>query len=447
MSDFCASADIISEGPFSTVTRIQADPPEPTRWIAIKSSTTSREYARKPHDIVKEARLIALASHPNIISLIKQEATEISQSLSLWMPFIPYSLHDLLSTSTFSPHPLVSFGSTDGSSVATPREKRFVVLVKSIIFQVLCAVNHLHETVKVAHRDIKPSNILLSASGCVKLIDFGIAWKVDESESAQEGDLWLEHDGTMFFEVSTGPYRAPELLFGPRSYDAFAIDYWSLGVTFSEFFTALRLRSDEEEEVMDAFLTSDSESDTEKSPTTLEPFMMAKGVRAGDSTARWLRDSLFNGQRGEIGLAWSIFKTRGSPKNTNWPSFLQLPDASKLSFVDVDAVDLAPLLPNLPPSTLHLSLDIKTHMPSGEMSPTPLDLVSRFLVYEPSRRLRPRDALRSPWFEAEPGLLLPDDYPISSTQAALLDGQELLDKWESKTLGELLKSHLPNQAQ
>ena len=84
MSDFCASAvslpddasqarqaqsllqDIISEGPFSTVTRIQADPPEPTRWIAIKSSTTSQEYARKPHDIVKEARLIALASHPNV---------------------------------------------------------------------------------------------------------------------------------------------------------------------------------------------------------------------------------------------------------------------------------------------------------------------------------------------------------------------------------------------
>lgn len=58
--------DIISEGPFSTVTRVDADPPEPTRWMAIKSSTTSREYARKPHDIVKEARLIALASHPNV---------------------------------------------------------------------------------------------------------------------------------------------------------------------------------------------------------------------------------------------------------------------------------------------------------------------------------------------------------------------------------------------
>lgn len=120
------------------------------------------------------------------------------------MPFIPYSLHDLLLASTFSPHPLVSFGSTENSSVATPREKRFVVLAKSIIFQLLCAVDHLHETAKVAHRDIKPSNVLLSATGCVKLIDFGIAWKVDETESTREGDLWPEHDGTMFFEVSTG---------------------------------------------------------------------------------------------------------------------------------------------------------------------------------------------------------------------------------------------------
>ncbi|KAL4070341.1 kinase-like protein [Scleroderma citrinum] len=412
--------------------------------MAVKSSSICREFARKPHDIVKEARLIALASHPNVISFIKQEVTEDSQSLSLWMPYVPYSLYDLLSTSTFSPHPLVSFRCTNSSAV-TPREQRFVVLAKSIIFQILCAVDHLHETAKVAHRDIKPSNILLSATGCIKLVDFGTAWKIDESESTREGDLWPEHDGTMFFEVSTGPYRAPELLFGPRSYDAFAIDCWSLGVTFSEFFTPLRLRSDEEEE-MDAFPTnSDSESDTDELTKALEPFIVPKGLRAGDPTAKWLRDNLFNGQRGEIGLAWSIFKIRGSPKDTNWPSFMQLPDANKLSFANADAVDLTPLLPNLPPSTLHVSFDTKTHMPLGEMSPTPLDLIHRFLIYEPSIRLRPRDALHNPWFEAELGLLLPDDYPVASTQAAQLEGRKVLEKWESKTLGELLKSNLPNQ--
>lgn len=126
---------------------------------------------------------------------------------------------------------------------------------------------------------------------------------------------------------------------------------------------------------------------------------------------------------------------------------MQLPDANKLSFVDVDAVDLAPLLPNLPPSTLHVALDTKTHTPPGEMSPTPLDLVHRFLVYEPSRRLRPRDALRNPWFDAEPALLFPDDYAIPSAQAALLNDRERLSKWESKTLGELLTSSLPNRRQ
>ena len=38
------------------------------------------------------------------------------------------------------------------------------------------------------------------------------------------------------------PYRAPELLFGVRKYDATACDLWALGATFAEFFTTLHRR-------------------------------------------------------------------------------------------------------------------------------------------------------------------------------------------------------------
>lgn len=37
------------------------------------------------------------------------------------------------------------------------------------------------------------------------------------------------------------PFRAPELLFGPKEYDASKTDLWSLGCTLSHFFTPIRL--------------------------------------------------------------------------------------------------------------------------------------------------------------------------------------------------------------
>ncbi|KAF8844244.1 kinase-like protein [Paxillus ammoniavirescens] len=439
----CEDPEIISEGPISIVTRIQAASPADTQFIAIKTSTTI--HAKEPHDIIKEARLLALASHPNIIPLIKRELSQRSHSLSLWMPYIPYSLDDLLRSSKFSPHPLISFGSSASSTVPTARELQFVVLAKSIIFQVLCGVSYLHsDNVQIAHRDIKPNNVLLTASGCVQLIDFGIAIRTADEHPAQQGDLWPEPPHRMYFEVSTGPYRAPELLFGPRAYDAFTIDSWSLGVTLAEFFTPLRLLNDDDDDDEPLASESDSDSEPDKPIVPPEPFIIQKGTRVTAPTTRWSRDSLFDGSRGEIGLIWSIFKTRGTPNENNWPSFLGLPDASKVTFVDARAVDLAPLLPNIPPSASNMPLDTKTHAPSTEMICSPLDLIHRFLVYEPSSRLRPTDALHHPWFTVEPGLVLPEGY---TGHPPWLDGSNTTFTLENqtRTLGDLLQMNVARQ--
>lgn len=110
--------------------------------------------------------------------------------------------------------------------------------------------------------------------------------------------------------LASSPYRAPELLFGARSYDPFTIDLWSLGATFAGFFTPLRFHSDEEDEFPD-------ESDDDNQPPN--PFIVPKGLDIMDPDARWTRDTLFNGDRGEIGLAWSIFKIRGTPTANTWP--------------------------------------------------------------------------------------------------------------------------------
>lgn len=112
------------------------------------------------------------------------------------MPYIPYSLSNLLSSPTFSPYLLAD------RSVTT-RVAQFSLLAKSLVFQIISAVSYLHLE-GIAHRDIKPHNILLTNEACVKLIDFGISWKESESESAKEGDLWPENPEKMYFEVSTG---------------------------------------------------------------------------------------------------------------------------------------------------------------------------------------------------------------------------------------------------
>ncbi|KAG9313848.1 hypothetical protein JVU11DRAFT_4614 [Chiua virens] len=275
-----------------------------------------------------------------------------------------------------------------------------------------------------------------------------------------------------------GPYRPPELLFGPRSYDAFAIDVWSLGVTLAEFFTSLRLQTDSDSDDEDLALLNradDGESGSESSADSPRaftpsptPFIIPRGnrPRPGIPTGRWTRTSLFDATRGEIGLAWSIFRVRGTPNESTWPvrpspyvihfnalttsftrpnkqSFLTLPDASKVSFANVDAVDLSSRLPNLPLSTSSIRHDTTTHVPVPDPVSFPLDLIHRFLVYEPARRLRPSEALGHPWFKAEPGLVLPTDadhieYPswVAETGTVMrtfnLEGK-------TRTVGDLLQ--------
>ena len=73
--------------------------------------------------------------------------------------------------------------------------------IKRILMGVLDALAHAHAR-GVIHRDIKPGNVLLSASGCVKLTDFGLAHALDR---AGGGRL-----DTGF--VGTPKYMAPEQL-------------------------------------------------------------------------------------------------------------------------------------------------------------------------------------------------------------------------------------------
>ena len=110
------------------------------------------------------------------------------------MPFIRTSLSDILNNPRFSPfHPP---GDMDTSSTST---SDFLTLMKALLRQLFSALTFIHER-GIAHRDVKPSNILITPSGLVKLIDFGVAWTAQPDDR----DLWPETDRHMCFDVATG---------------------------------------------------------------------------------------------------------------------------------------------------------------------------------------------------------------------------------------------------
>ena len=111
---------------------------------------------------IKEAQIIGMADHPNIVKLYGQGSWEKGRYIA--MEFIQgISLRQFIQQKSLS-------------------NKRAL----EIILQVSYALCHLHSH-GVIHRDLKPENILITESGDIKVIDFGIAQLLGEETPPVKG--------------------------------------------------------------------------------------------------------------------------------------------------------------------------------------------------------------------------------------------------------------------
>ncbi|KAL7751596.1 DNA polymerase epsilon catalytic subunit [Sorochytrium milnesiophthora] len=162
--------------------------------------------------------------------------------------------------------------------------------IKSFMLMTLRAVAFCHQN-GIVHRDLKPSNLLVDRHGVLKLADFGLARL-----------LQTDAERPMSHQVATRWYRAPELLFGARFYDA-GVDMWAVGCIFAEM---------------------------------LNHF------------------PLFPGQN-DIDQLFLVLSSLGTPTVESWPvAMASLPDYNKIVFPPMDGKPLQQLVPDANPLAIGL---------------------------------------------------------------------------------------------
>jgi eukaryotic-like serine/threonine-protein kinase len=86
----------------------------------------------------------------------------------------------------------------------------------------------------ILHRDFKCSNIMVTPTGRIKLVDFGLARLIEEERTRQDNGSHSSSQEIGWL-VGTLPYMAPELLHGEKATTQSGV--WSLGVILFEMLT------------------------------------------------------------------------------------------------------------------------------------------------------------------------------------------------------------------
>lgn len=108
------------------------------------------------------------------------------------------------------------------------KEALTLITVRRWCNQILQGLDYLHNCKpSIVHRDMKIENLLLSASGDIKIVDYGVARFIDEKKRTEQTNMNL----TRF--VGTPTFMAPEMYETDVSYD-FKVDIYAFGMVMLE---------------------------------------------------------------------------------------------------------------------------------------------------------------------------------------------------------------------
>ena len=147
-------------------------------------------------ELLKEPRLLASLSHPNIVAVLTAEKQE--GVFFIVMEYVP--------------------GETLENIIA---REGALEMTRALDFtcQTCNALDHAHQA-QILHRDLRPANVLISESGVVKVADFGTSRFLEKS-----------HATTV---IGSPPYMAPEQFQGRA---VLASDIYSVGVMLYQMLT------------------------------------------------------------------------------------------------------------------------------------------------------------------------------------------------------------------
>ncbi|KAK7715164.1 mitogen-activated protein kinase [Diaporthe eres] len=196
----------------------------------------------EPHNPIREAKILSQLKKPCIPLL--ETFRDHEDRFTLVFPYMPLTLSALLERG-----PLTH------------------AQTQTIFRDVFQALADIHSN-GIIHRDVKPQAILLqSPDGPAYLSDFGTAWHPDLSAASEPASAKI-------LDIGTGPYRAPEVLFGDKSYGP-PVDMWAAGCMLAEC--------------------------VRRPP---KPLFESRAVHEDGN---------------QLGLILSIFKTIGTPTRETWP--------------------------------------------------------------------------------------------------------------------------------
>jgi eukaryotic-like serine/threonine-protein kinase len=150
-------------------------------------------------DLLREPRLLASVSHPNIVAITTAEKQD-----NLFFIVMEYVQGETLESIVLN----------DGA-LEVARALDYTV-------QICNAIEHAHAQ-GVIHRDLRPANVLVSDQGVCKVADFGTSRFLE-----------IAAHGTTV--IGSPPYMAPEQFHGKA---VFASDLYSLGVTMYQMLTGV----------------------------------------------------------------------------------------------------------------------------------------------------------------------------------------------------------------